>query len=185
MTMGDVQALGSNSSRDHPVLGMVPGLRDWSAGVGYRRRRACGRSNRRFDAVLRMAAGDGVRHRDRPSRHGGALGGFLSAFAGRDSLRHCGFIDGNATGDKRRGPDRVHGHVLLVGGLFQIIGSLALAFPGWGWQAADGIITFVLGLLVLGAMAGIRTLGDRSFYRDRLIFYGCAWIALALGLRSL
>src|SRR5271167_391195 len=29
----------------------------------------------------------------------------------------------------------------LVGGLFQIIGSIALALPGWGWQVADGLIT--------------------------------------------
>src|SRR5208282_1629232 len=28
----------------------------------------------------------------------------------------------------------------LVGGLFQIVGSVAVALPGWGWQVADGII---------------------------------------------
>ena len=37
----------------------------------------------------------------------------------------------------------------LIGGLFQIVGSVALALPGWGWQVADGFITLVLGLLVL------------------------------------
>src|SRR5215475_1178772 len=37
----------------------------------------------------------------------------------------------------------------LIGGLFQLIASLATALPGWGWQVADGIITFILGLLLL------------------------------------
>src|ERR1700742_3646446 len=32
----------------------------------------------------------------------------------------------------------------LIGGLFQLIASIAVAQPGWGWQAADGIITFIL-----------------------------------------
>jgi uncharacterized membrane protein HdeD (DUF308 family) len=25
----------------------------------------------------------------------------------------------------------------LIGGLFQLIGSMIVAYPGWGWQAAD------------------------------------------------
>jgi len=73
----------------------------------------------------------------------------------------------------------------LVGGLFQIIGSIAVALPGWGWQVADGLITLVLGLLVLGQWpaSGLWVIG--LFIGIDLIFYGCAWIALALGLRSL
>ena len=30
----------------------------------------------------------------------------------------------------------------LIGGLFQLIASVAVAQPGWGWQAADGIFLF-------------------------------------------
>jgi uncharacterized membrane protein HdeD (DUF308 family) len=32
----------------------------------------------------------------------------------------------------------------LVSGLFQFIGSIWVALPGWGWQAVDGIIAIVL-----------------------------------------
>ena len=73
----------------------------------------------------------------------------------------------------------------MIGGLFQLIGSLAIALPGWGWQAADGIITFVLGLLVLAQWpaSGLWVIG--LFVGIDLIFYGCAWIALALGLRTM
>ena len=37
----------------------------------------------------------------------------------------------------------------LIGGLFQLVGSLWIGLPGWAWSAADGVITFVLGLLIL------------------------------------
>ncbi len=73
----------------------------------------------------------------------------------------------------------------LVGGLFQMIGSIALALPGWGWQVADGLITLALGLLVLAQwpVSGLWAIG--LFVGIDLIFYGGAWIALALGLRSM
>ena len=73
----------------------------------------------------------------------------------------------------------------LIGGLFQLVGAVAVALPGWGWQAADGIITFVLGLLVLAQWpaSGLWVIG--LFIGIDLIFYGCAWIALALGLRTM
>ena len=73
----------------------------------------------------------------------------------------------------------------LVGGLFQIIGSIAVALPGWGWQVADGLITLALGLLVLvqWPVSGLWVIG--LFVGIDLIFYGGAWIALALSLRAM
>ena len=72
----------------------------------------------------------------------------------------------------------------IIGGLFQLIGSIATALPGWGWQAADGIIAFTLGVLVLAQWpaSGLWVIG--LFIGIDLIFYGGAWIALALGLRT-
>ena len=72
----------------------------------------------------------------------------------------------------------------IVSGLFQLFGSWAVALPGWGWQALDGIIALVLGLLVLAQwpVSGLWVIG--LFIGIDLIFYGCAWIALALGLRT-
>jgi uncharacterized membrane protein HdeD (DUF308 family) len=73
----------------------------------------------------------------------------------------------------------------MIGGLFQLIGSLAIMLPGWGWQAADGIITFVLGVLVLAQWpaSGLWVIG--LFVGIDLMFYGGAWIALALALRGM
>jgi uncharacterized membrane protein HdeD (DUF308 family) len=72
----------------------------------------------------------------------------------------------------------------LIGGLFELVGSVAVHTPGWGWQAADGVITFILGALVLAQwpVSGLWVIG--LFIGIDLIFYGAAWIALALGLHG-
>jgi uncharacterized membrane protein HdeD (DUF308 family) len=72
----------------------------------------------------------------------------------------------------------------IVGGLFQLIGSFVVTLPGWGWQALDGVITLILGVLVLAQwpVSGLWVIG--LFVGIDLIFYGWAWIALALGLRA-
>jgi uncharacterized membrane protein HdeD (DUF308 family) len=72
----------------------------------------------------------------------------------------------------------------LVGGLFQLLGSLAIAYPGWGWQALDGLVTFALGLLILAQWpaTGLWVIG--LFVGIRLIFLGGSWIVLALGLHA-
>jgi uncharacterized membrane protein HdeD (DUF308 family) len=72
----------------------------------------------------------------------------------------------------------------LVSGLFQLVGSIWVTLPGWGWQAVDGIITVVLGILVLAQWpaSGLWVIG--LFIGIDLIFYGAAWIGLALGLRA-
>ena len=72
----------------------------------------------------------------------------------------------------------------LIGGHFQHIGSAWVALPGWGWQALDGLIALVLGVLVLAQWpaSGLWVIG--LFIGIDLIFYGAAWIALALGLHA-
>jgi len=72
----------------------------------------------------------------------------------------------------------------LIGGLFQLIGSAWIGLPDWGWHALDGIITIVLGALVLAQWpaSGLWVIG--LFLGIDLIFYGIAWIVIALGLRA-
>ena len=72
----------------------------------------------------------------------------------------------------------------LVAGLFQLVGSVSVGLPGWGWYALDGVITFVLGVLVLAQWpaSGLWVIG--LFIGIDLIFYGWAWIAVALRLRA-
>ena len=73
----------------------------------------------------------------------------------------------------------------LVAGLYQLIASLWTHLPGWGWQALSGVVTSVLGVLVLAGWpaTGLWMIG--LFVGIELIFYGWAWIALAIGLHKM
>jgi len=76
------------------------------------------------------------------------------------------------------------GAFFLVTGLFQLIEPLWISLPGWGWHVIDGLIALVLGVLVLARWpaSGLWVIG--LFIGIDLIFYGGAWIALALSLRT-
>ena len=76
------------------------------------------------------------------------------------------------------------GAFFLVAGLFQLITPIVVSLPEWGWHVLNGIITLVLGILILAQwpVSGLWVIG--LFVGIELIFYGGAWIALALRLRS-
>jgi len=76
------------------------------------------------------------------------------------------------------------GAFFLVAGLFQVITPLVVSLPEWGWHVLNGIITLVLGILILAQwpVSGLWVIG--LFVGIELIFYGAAWIALALRLRA-
>jgi uncharacterized membrane protein HdeD (DUF308 family) len=76
------------------------------------------------------------------------------------------------------------GAFFLVAGLFQLITPFVVSLPAWGWHALHGLITFVLGILVLAQwpVSGLWVIG--LFLGIELIIYGGAWIALALTVRS-
>jgi uncharacterized membrane protein HdeD (DUF308 family) len=76
------------------------------------------------------------------------------------------------------------GAFFLVAGLFQLITPFVISLPEWGWHALNGLITLVLGILILAQwpVSGLWVIG--LFIGIELIFYGGAWIAVALRLRS-
>jgi len=73
----------------------------------------------------------------------------------------------------------------LVGGLYELISSLYYHLPGWGWQAASGVVATILGILVAAGWptSGLWVIG--LFIGIDLVFYGCAWIALAVNLHKM
>jgi uncharacterized membrane protein HdeD (DUF308 family) len=70
----------------------------------------------------------------------------------------------------------------LIAGLYQVVVAFWTHLPGFGWQVANGIITFILGglLLVEWPVSGLLAIG--LFVGVALFSYGWTWIALALGL---
>jgi uncharacterized membrane protein HdeD (DUF308 family) len=57
--------------------------------------------------------------------------------------------------------------------------------PGWPWHVLNGLITLILGVLVLAQwpVSGLWVIG--MFVGIELIFYGGAWVALSLSLRGM
>ncbi|MGO9318024.1 MAG: HdeD family acid-resistance protein [Terracidiphilus sp.] len=73
----------------------------------------------------------------------------------------------------------------LIGGLYQFIASIWTHLPGWGWQAFSGVISTLMGILLLAQwpFSGLWAIG--LFIGIDLILAGSTWIALALNLRKL
>jgi uncharacterized membrane protein HdeD (DUF308 family) len=73
----------------------------------------------------------------------------------------------------------------LIGGLYQLVYAFWTHLPGYGWQALNGVVSSVLGFLLLAQwpVSGLYAIG--LFVGIDLILYGWAWIALALDLHKL
>lgn len=73
----------------------------------------------------------------------------------------------------------------LLGGLYQLVAAVWTHLPGWGWHAMNGVIAAVMGVLILARwpVSGLWVIG--LFVGIDLIFYGWAWVALALDLRKM
>ncbi len=76
---------------------------------------------------------------------------------------------------------------IVVGG-FRVVASLLVHFPYWGWSLLNGIVTFLLGVIIyrlyhhfppsafwiLGLLIGIE-----------MLFHGWTWIMLSLAIRRI
>jgi uncharacterized membrane protein HdeD (DUF308 family) len=72
---------------------------------------------------------------------------------------------------------------LLASGVFRTFSSLAMQFPNWGWALASGIVSIVLGGLLLANWPTV-SLWFLGFYLGiDLIAHGFAWSMFALSER--
>ena len=75
--------------------------------------------------------------------------------------------------------------LLLVVGFYQVFASMWVSnLPGWGWGAANGMISAIMGMLLLAQwpVSWLWVVG--LFIGIDLIVYGSAWIAMALELHK-
>ena len=114
----------------------------------------------------------------------GHWAGFFHHLLARDPLRGNGPVACDEAGDQRRGRDLLHGHVLHDRRAVSADRLVRCYSPGLGLAGAGRGHHASSRPAGSRAMACLGALGDRSFPRDRPDFLGCAWIALALGLRS-
>jgi uncharacterized membrane protein HdeD (DUF308 family) len=76
------------------------------------------------------------------------------------------------------------GSFFLVGGIFRIVAALSLRMHHYGWVLLNGVITAVLGLMVLAEWpnSGLFVIG--LFVGIDMLFNGWTWVMLSLGLRN-
>lgn len=73
---------------------------------------------------------------------------------------------------------------LMIGGIFRVVFAVSERFVGSGWVLLNGVINFVLGMLIYKQWpaSGLWVIG--LFVGIELLFNGWAWIMLAMGLRQ-
>jgi len=72
----------------------------------------------------------------------------------------------------------------IIGGLIRIVGAMSAQFPGWIWSLFNGIVTFLLGVLIYKhwPSSGLWVIG--LFVGIEMVFAGWYWVMFAVGLRN-
>ncbi len=75
--------------------------------------------------------------------------------------------------------------LLIVVGIFRLTAALVLKFPQWGWAMLNGVITALLGVIILRHFpeTGLWLVG--TLVGIELLFNGVSWVMLSLDIRSL
>jgi uncharacterized membrane protein HdeD (DUF308 family) len=77
------------------------------------------------------------------------------------------------------------GTVLMVAGTFRFFSSIAMRFPNWGWALVSGIVTFVLGAMLVSNWQQTALWFIGFAVGIDLILHGISWIAFSLGLHHI
>jgi len=75
--------------------------------------------------------------------------------------------------------------LLLVGGAMKIAVSLAVRFHQWIWIFVSGMITLLLGIIIMSGWPGSSFWVIGTFIGVELLLTGWTWVILALGLRNI
>jgi uncharacterized membrane protein HdeD (DUF308 family) len=73
----------------------------------------------------------------------------------------------------------------IVAGLFRTVAALSIRYPHWGWSLLNGMITFLLGMViyrqfpesaiwVLGLLVGLE-----------MLFHGWTWIVISMAIKNM
>ena len=73
----------------------------------------------------------------------------------------------------------------IVEGIYRAIGSIALRFPNWGWSLASGIVSIVLGGILLAGWPQISFWFVGLLVGIDLIVHGFSWCMFAMSVHGL
>ena len=77
------------------------------------------------------------------------------------------------------------GMILMIAGLYRSVASIVMQFPNWGWSLLSGIVSFVLGAMLVGSWQTTSLYFLGLFIGVDLIFHGLSWIMFSLRVHSL
>ncbi|MBI2824576.1 MAG: HdeD family acid-resistance protein [Planctomycetia bacterium] len=77
------------------------------------------------------------------------------------------------------------GAFFLVGGIFRIVAAMTLRLHHWGWMLLNGVVTALLGLLVLAEWPDSALYIIGLFIGIDMLFNGWFWVMIGFSLRSL
>jgi uncharacterized membrane protein HdeD (DUF308 family) len=75
--------------------------------------------------------------------------------------------------------------MFVVGGIFRVTAALVIRFPHWGWTLLNGVVTLMLGVIILRHFPDAALWLIGTLVGVDLVFQGWSWIALGLAIRQL
>jgi uncharacterized membrane protein HdeD (DUF308 family) len=128
-----------------------------------------------FCGISEIVASFWMRHWD---------GFFLHLLSGVLAIVIGGLILGHPIG-AAAGLTMLIAALLLVNGMFRVIGSVMLRFPNWYWVTLDGLVSILLGAMIWHDMPGSALWVIGLFVGINMIFRGWAWIMLSMALKRM
>jgi uncharacterized membrane protein HdeD (DUF308 family) len=77
------------------------------------------------------------------------------------------------------------GSLFVVGGLFRMVGASLLKFPSWGWAVFSGLVSLILGVVVLAHLTAMSAFFLGIVVGVNLLTDGIAFVALGTQLHSI
>lgn len=75
--------------------------------------------------------------------------------------------------------------LFIIGGIFRSVAALVIRFPHWGWSLLNGVVTFVLGVIIYRHFAEASLWLIGTLVGIDMLLHGWSWIMLALAIRRL
>ena len=72
----------------------------------------------------------------------------------------------------------------IVAGVFRVVVALAERFPKWGWALLNGVVTVLVGLIILESYPISALWAIGVLVGVELLFNGWTWVMLSLALRD-
>ena len=72
----------------------------------------------------------------------------------------------------------------IVAGVFRVVVALAERFPKWGWALLNGVVTLLVGIIILESYPISALWAIGVLVGVELLFNGWTWVMLSLALRD-